>query len=107
MTDLNEMAVELAEELRSRALDEIVDLDVRVMQKNRERQELRIKIAEADEDANMLFNMRRNKEALVRALDDDIRELKRPREGFPDLNDEEYEMRKENLRVAVGEAASL
>jgi hypothetical protein len=96
---LNRVAVGRGEQARAVLEDELVVLDVAVAQSQHEYEELVEKVRAVNLRTNDLIRERDNKQSHLRYLDSDIRELKRPREGFPKLDDAEYELRMNNLRV--------
>lgn len=100
---LNETALKLGRKVREAFESEVVELDVAVAQSQHKYDQFVRQMKEQSSETNRLLTDRGNKLRNVRDLDEDLRELSRPRDGFPWLNDDEYEMRMIDIRVRVQE----
>lgn len=101
---LNQTALTLGRQVREALESEVVGLDVAVAQSQHTYDQLVAQMKEQKQETNRLSDDRRHKLSLVGYLDEDLRELSRPREGFPWLNDAEYEMRMIVIRVRIQES---
>jgi chromosome segregation ATPase len=98
---LNKIAVGLAEQARGILEDELVVLDVDLAQSQHEVDILKRQLETAHNRTTELWRDRKHKAESLRLMSDDIQSLKRPREGYPHLDDAEYEMRMMGIRVTV------
>lgn len=103
MSDLNEVAVQVGKRGLDTLEDKILELDLATVQANKRYDELREQAQQANEAANFLFRQVRSTEEGQQELRRAVRDLKQSREGFPYLNDIEYENRMLDLRVRVQE----
>lgn len=98
---LNKVAVGLGEQARAVMEDELVALDVEVSKSQHEMDELKRQMEKVHDQTAQLWRKRKQKAEELSRLGDDIRELKRPREGYLHLDDARYEMRMVDIRVTV------
>lgn len=103
MGDLNEVAVQIGKAGLEKLEDKILGLDLACVQANKRYDELREQAAKASEDANFLFKAVRSTEEGLQELRRAVRDLRQTREGYPFLNDIEYENRMLDLRMRVQE----
>jgi hypothetical protein len=101
MTDFTALAIKLAQGTREKLEDEIVVLDSEVAQVDQTIMELQSKEAYERGKADFLWKKRSAILSTHSRLVMVLRELKRPRAGWPDLSDSEYEMKLADLRSEV------
>lgn len=102
--ELNETAVGLAKQLRDAIEAELVELDGAVARSQHEYDDLVKQVRRKNEETNELVRKRQSSSGLLIAVSVDIRDLMRPREGYPQMDDATYEMRMTEIRVAVQSA---
>lgn len=98
---LNNIAVTLGKQVREKLEAEIVDYDVQVAQSQHEYEELVKQVRAKNEQTKKLWDLRKAKIDSLNYMDTDLRELSRPRDGFPYLDDVAYEMRMHELRITI------
>lgn len=105
MTDLTEPAITLARDTRDKLEDTIVELDAEISQAGYVIKELDEKRERERDKHTFLYK----KQAVVfqthAKLDSLVRELKRPREGWPWLSDDEYRMKVEDMHDELQQIA--
>lgn len=101
MSDLNEVALGWAEQVRGAWEAEVVDLDVAVALSEHDFRTLRDEVRKASDRSNELCREWKVRQNALVDLDVVIRELKRPREGFPYFDQSQYEARMLELRLQV------
>ena len=102
---LNNIAVALGKKVRDSLETEVIELDVAVAQGQHEVDELSSRAESKQQETNKLWQERRDKTRVLLELESDLRELSRPRDGFPHLNDIGYEDRMHELRRTIQEAS--
>jgi hypothetical protein len=107
MSDLNADVVRMAEAERRRRADKVVELDTEFAVTEHEYRAAHAKAAELNEKSNAVHKLRSRKIDELAELDGLIRELRRPRDGFPYLDDTMYESRMLWLRGQVQESLEL
>lgn len=98
---LNKVAVGLGEQARTILEDEVVGLDVEVSKNQHEMDELKKQMEKVHKLGAELWRERKHKSESLDRLSDDIRELKRPRDGYLHLDDIMYESRMNGIRATV------
>jgi hypothetical protein len=107
MDDLTKLAVELARSTRDSLEDDIVELDSAVAVTGQEIKDYEVKRELARKDHDFLWQKRRAVVETSNRLETLVRDLKRPREGWPWLTDEEYEMHLKDAREEVQELIEI
>lgn len=100
---LNNIAITLGRQVREALEAEVIDFDVQVAQASHEHKVLTDQAKAKNEQTNKLWRFREEKAKALGNLDADLRELNRPREGFPYLDDVAYETRMHELRMDIQE----
>lgn len=103
MSNLNEVAVQVGKAGIDKLEDKILELDLAIMQANHRCSDLQEQAQKANEAAGFLYKQVRSMEEGQQELRRSLRDLKQAREGFPFLDDSEYEARMLELRVRVQE----
>lgn len=101
---LNRLVVGRGKVLRAAMEDELIELDVAVTVSQWEYNELTKQLRAKNKESNDLHRKREAKLRLLAELDKDLRELSRPRHGFPDMTDAEYESHMAAVRLLIQES---
>jgi hypothetical protein len=97
----NEVALGLARQLRDAAEAELAELEGAFAQSQFEYDALRDQARKKNDEVCELGSQKRDKSTLLYHVGEDIRDLMRPREAFPQLNDAEYEERMQQIRFGI------
>lgn len=102
---LNNIAVALGKKVRDALETEVIEADVALIQANHEYDVLQGQTREKYNEVGTRSLEQKAKLRELHILESDLRELSRPRDGFPYLNDIGYEDRMHELRRTIQEAS--
>lgn len=98
---LNQIAIAQGKKVREALEVDVIDFDVQVAQMQHEHSTLEKQMRLKHEQSNKLWRIRKEKVEDLLKLEGDLRELSRPRDGFPYLDDIGYEARMHELRMDI------